>query len=104
MRYVERPIFDPNVKIRHTNKNELTGYYTASCVNGGMFEEYYKYMGADQMRFFSWINSNALGCTFSEPGKVDFLIFRNIMNNDYKGISEYYQERHAVKVGFLFKM
>ena len=39
MKLVNRPIYDKNLKIKHTNEHELFGYFTSPCVHGGMLEE-----------------------------------------------------------------
>jgi hypothetical protein len=103
MKLVERPIFTTNVNISRTNDNELNGYFTYAWVHGGILREIYKDQNnASIESFFGWANNNPIGCTFAANNEVDFMIFRSIGNNDYKGVSDYMRETHVVSTNFQF--
>ena len=95
MKLVERPIYDKSIKIKRTNDYELNGYFTSSCVHGGIIRETY-----DSESFFGWANSNPIGCNFPGEGQVNIMIFRSVNNNDWKGISETLNERHVLSTDF----
>ena len=52
--------------------------------------------------FLGWANSNPIGCTFVDNNSVDFMIFRNIGSNDYKGVNERFYDTHVTSTAFQF--
>jgi len=104
MKLIERPIYDNKVNIKRTNDNELNGYYNYACVHGGMMREIFKpgTISLEQESFFGWANSNPIGCTFTGNNEVDFMLYRSIGNNDYKGVSDYLHDKHVMSTSFQF--
>ncbi|CAI2377845.1 unnamed protein product [Moneuplotes crassus] len=104
MKLVERPIFDKNLDIQHIRPEELYGYYTSPCVNGGMLSETVKKQDVDEIHQLSWANSNPIGCTLSSQNQIDFMVFRNIGSNDLKGVDETPIDSHATYNSFIFRL
>lgn len=101
MKMVERPIYDKNSKIPHSDPSELDGYYTSACVHGGALREAYNKAGNVES-IFGWANSSPLGCTFSEKNEISFMIFRSIGSSDYKGVSDTFKDDHINSISFQF--
>lgn len=75
MKLVERRIYDPEFNLTTINDIEKMGYFTSSCVHGGILQE----IESDQQQWFlGWANSNSIGCTFSDNNQVEIMLFRNI--------------------------
>lgn len=104
MKLINRPIYDKNFKIQHTNEHELFGYFTSPCVHGGMLSEKFRNGPKDEEHQLSWSNSNPIGCTLSANNQIDFMVFRNIQSNDNKGVREYFTDPHATSTSFIFRL
>ncbi|CAI2377711.1 unnamed protein product [Moneuplotes crassus] len=102
MKLIERPIFDINSPLKRETASELLGFYTFPSVNGGMLEETIE--GSGQQVFISWANSNSLGATLSGPKEVSFVIFRNLYNNDQKGVPEDLVESRSSNLPMIFRI
>lgn len=105
MKLVERPIYNRDVDIQTKNSIELNGYFTYPSVNGGMIKESftdddYKHQNIT----ISWANSSPIGCTLSDFNEVRFMLFRNIVNNDQKGLDEKLKDKRTSKTTFIFRM
>lgn len=77
MKLIERPIYNKKVNIKRHNDIELTGYFTYACVHGGAMKK----TTSEGEIMFGWVNSNPIGCTFSENNRVDMMIHRKFSNN-----------------------
>lgn len=102
LKMIERPIFNTDVNIARTNNYELNGYFTSACVHGGMLREDFEASGVKFTSIFGWANSNPIGCTFSDDGEVDIMIYRYLTQSDYKGVNDRIPEDHVVSTSFQF--
>ena len=98
MKLVKRPIYTKEFKYGHKNDIDIYGYFTSSCVHGGMIRE--KYISES---FLGWSNSNPIGCTFSKQNEVELMIFRTAKVRNNKGINdEFLEEFHVLTTDFVF--
>lgn len=105
MKLVERPIYTTDVEIDTKNAIELNGYFTYPSVNGGMLKEsFINDHSKHQNVTISWANSSPIGCTLSDFNEVRFMLFRNIANNDQKGLDEMLKDKRTSKVAFIFRL
>ena len=98
MKLVKRPIYTKEFKYGHKSDIDIYGYFTSSCVQGGMIREKYT-----SESFLGWSNSNPIGCTFSKQNEIELMIFRTAKLEGDKGINnEFLEEFHVLTTDFMF--
>jgi len=105
LKLVQRPILDPTSTLKRKDSSELDGYYTFPSVNGGLLKEIQDLENGDKKQTsISWLNSNSLGATLTGPKEVNFILFRNSKNNDFKGVPGTLQDPHTTSISFIFRV
>lgn len=69
-------------------------------MHGGLLREEYGNSTHPKHSFFGWSNSNPIGCTFSDNGEVEIMVFRSLPNYVMKGVTDWLLERNLISTDF----